>query len=85
MKLSRYLNHLESRNLVKRLNSKQSGYEYEITSFEDYDLLKEGINILDRILEKLKAKHNGKTKEPALSADRLHSSFTTASQITISN
>jgi len=78
MKLSRFLDQLESRNLVKRLNSRQSGFEYEITSFEDYDLLKEGINILDRVLEKLKAKYNGKTKE-------LHTSFTSASQITASN
>jgi DNA primase len=69
MKLSRYLGQLESRNLVKRLNSRQSGYEYEITGFEDYDLLKEGINILDKVLENIRTKYNGKTGE-------LHRRFT---------
>jgi DNA primase len=78
MKLSRLLSQLESRNLIKRVSNRQSGFEYEITSFEDYELLKDGINILDKVLEKLKAKENGKTNE-------LHTSFTSPSQITGSN
>jgi DNA primase catalytic core len=74
MKLSRYLGQLETRNYLKRIsNNRQTGYEYEITSFDDYELLKEGINILDKILEGIKAKNNGKTKV-------LHTPFTGASQ-----
>lgn len=83
MKLARFLGQLEGRNLLKRVSSRQSGYEYEITSFEDYELLKHGVNILDRVLEQLKAKQNGKkpnNNDPALSADRLHTPFTSASQ-----
>lgn len=83
MKLARFLGQLEGRNLLKKVSSRQSGYEYEITSFEDYELLKHGINILDRVLEQLKAKQNGKngkTVDPALSVDRLHTGFTSASQ-----
>lgn len=83
MKLARFLSQLEGRNLLKRVSSRQSGYEYEITSFEDYELLKHGVEILDRVLEKLRVKYdgkNGKTVDPALSADRLHTPFTSASQ-----
>jgi DNA primase catalytic core len=76
MKLTRFLIQLESRNLLKRISSRQSGYEYEITSFEDYELLKHGVNILDRVLEQLKAKNNGKTTKNG----ELHTSFTSASQ-----
>jgi DNA primase len=73
-KLSRYLSQLESRNYLKRLsNNRQTGYEYEITSFDDYELLKHGIDILDRILEQIKAKNNGKS-------EAFHTAFTTFSQ-----
>jgi DNA primase catalytic core len=76
MKLTRFLSQLESRNLLKRVSSRQSGYEYEITSFEDYELLKHGVNILDRVLEQLKAKYDGKNGKTV----ELHTSFTSASQ-----
>ncbi|MBA7553346.1 hypothetical protein ES705_45937 [subsurface metagenome] len=85
MKLSRYLSQLEQRNYIKKISNRQSGFEYEILTFDDYELLKEGINVLDKILENIKAKNNGKSKEPALSADRLHTSFTSASQIEVDN
>ena len=75
MKLSRYLSQLENRNYLKRLsNSRQTGFEYEITTFDDYELLKHGINILDKVLEKIRAKNNGKSKE-------FHTAFTSLSQI----
>jgi len=76
MKLARFLGQLEGRNLLKRVSSRQSGYEYEITSFEDYELLKHGVNILDRVLEQLKVKQNGKKPNN----NDLHTSFTSASQ-----
>lgn len=80
MKLTRLLSQLESRNLIKRISSRQSGFEYEITSFEDYELLKHGVNILDRVLEQLKAKQNGKNKNNSPSGSDLHTSFTSTSQ-----
>jgi DNA primase len=76
MKLARFLGQLEGRSLLKRVSSRQSGYEYEITSFEDYELLKHGVNILDRVLEQLKAKNNGKKSNNS----ELHTPFTGASQ-----
>jgi len=80
MKLARFLGQLEGRNLLKRVSSRQSGYEYEITSFEDYEFLKNGVNILDRVLEQLKVKQNGKNKNNCPSGPDLHTSFTSASQ-----
>jgi len=89
MKLTRFLGQLESRNLIKRVSNRQSGYEYEITSFADYELLKEGINILDKVLEKLRAKENGKSNGKSNgnchSETELHNIFTATSQITVSN
>jgi len=74
MKLSRYLNQLENRNYLKKLsNNRLTGYEYEITSFDDYELLKHGVDILDRILEQIRAKNNGKP-------GAFHTAFTSLSQ-----
>ncbi len=80
MKLSRYLSQLEQRNYIKKISNRQSGYEYEILTFDDYQLLKEGINILDKILDNIKARNNGKSKDNCQSGSDLHSSFTSASQ-----
>ena len=58
-KLSRYLLNLEQRGLIKRINSnRQTGYEYEVISWDDYQTLKNDVDILDRILEKLKSKNS---------------------------
>jgi len=78
MKLSRYLSQLEGRNYIKRISNRQSGYEYEILAFDDYELLKHGIDILDRILDQIKAKNNGRSTG-------LHIGFTSASQIEAGN
>jgi DNA primase catalytic core len=57
-KLSRYLSNLEHRGLIKLVGkNKQTGYEYQIISWNDYDLLKNNVDILDRIIEKLKQKN----------------------------
>jgi DNA primase len=56
-KLSRYLTGLEKRGLIKLISSnRQTGYEYQIISWNDYQLLKNDVDILDRILDKLKQK-----------------------------
>jgi DNA primase catalytic core len=56
-KLSRFLINLEKRGLIKLIgNNRQTGYEYLIISWDDYKLLKDDVDILDQILEKLKQK-----------------------------
>lgn len=74
MKLSRLLMHLEQRGLIKQVgNNRQTGHEYSITVWDDYQLLESHVNILDRVLEKLKSKGNGKT-------EAFHTAFTPLSQ-----
>lgn len=76
MKLSRLLMHLEQRGLIKQVgNNRQTGHEYSITVWDDYQLLESHVNILDRVLEKLKSKRNGQTEAS-------HTPFTPLSQPT---
>ena len=58
-KLSRFLINLEKRGLIKLVsNNRQTGYEYQIISWNDYQLLKNDVDILDQILAKLKNKQS---------------------------
>lgn len=60
MRVNRYLNDLEMRGYVKQTGgNRKTGFEYEITAWNEYELLKSNINILDQTLEKLKVKGNG--------------------------
>lgn len=73
MKLSRYLVQLESRGYIKRTGgSRQHGFEYQVNEWDDYKLLKEGVDILDHKLGHLRSKLNG--KEPL--SQVLHTAFT---------
>jgi thymidylate synthase len=57
MKLTRHLINLEKRGLIKLLGgTRQNGYEYQVISWDDYEQLKSGIDILDSILTQLKEK-----------------------------
>jgi len=57
MKLSRNLVNLEKRGFIKLISAnRQSGYEYQVISWDDYEALKNNVDILDRIIEKLKQK-----------------------------
>lgn len=59
-KLSRHLINLEKRGLIKLVsNNRQTGYEYQIISWDDYELLKNDVDVLDQILERLKKKQQG--------------------------
>ena len=78
MTLTRNLVNLERRGYIKQTgNNKKTGYEYEIAIWDDYEILQDGINILDRIIEKIRTKYNGKTNKKA----QVHTSFTSSSQI----
>jgi DNA primase len=73
MKLSRYLVQLESRGYIKRTGgSRQQGFEYQINEWDDYKLLKEGVDILDHKLEHLRSKLNGQGPLSQV----LHTAFT---------
>jgi len=55
MKMTRHLINLERRGLIKQLScNRQNGYEYQIISWDDYEQLKLGVDILDSILERLR-------------------------------
>ncbi|MBS0635863.1 MAG: toprim domain-containing protein [Verrucomicrobia bacterium] len=73
MKLARYLVQLESRGYIKRTGgNRKQGFEYQVNEWDDYKLLKEGVDILDSKLEQLRQKMNGKSQ--------FHTSFTPHSQ-----
>ena len=55
MQLKRFLDELEGRGFIKCKNrSNKTGNEYEVTTWDDYQMLKNGIDILDKMVEKLK-------------------------------
>ena len=54
MKFSRYINELRNRGYVKQTGGNfKTSYEYQIIVWDDYQILKDGLNIMDEILEKL--------------------------------
>jgi hypothetical protein len=58
MQLKRFLDELEGRGFIKCKNrSNRSGNEYEVSIWDDYQLLKNGVNMLDMLLERLKTKN----------------------------
>jgi hypothetical protein len=73
MKLARYLVQLESRGYMKRTGgNRKQGFEYQVSEWDDYKILKEGIDLLDKKLDHLRQKMNGK--------GQFHTSFTSVSQ-----
>lgn len=60
MRVNRYLRMLETMGYLHMTGgNRKNGYEYQIKAWEEYEMLKKGINILDAHLEKLQAKQNG--------------------------
>jgi DNA primase len=73
MKLARYLVQLESRGYMKRTGgNRKQGFEYQVNEWDDYKILKEGMDLLDKKLDHLRQKMNGK--------GQFHTSFTSVSQ-----
>ena len=57
MKANRYLRELEQRGYLQMIGgNRKTGYEYEISAWDEYDKLKSGIDILDEILKRLREK-----------------------------
>lgn len=64
MTINRYLRELENRGYIQRNGgNRKTGFEYEIKAWDEYKKLKSGIDILDEILEKVKAKYNSLNQE----------------------
>ena len=61
MKANRYLRELEQRGYLQMIGgNRKTGYEYEISAWDEYDKLKSGIDILDEILKGLREKEEKK-------------------------
>lgn len=61
MKANRYLRELEQRGYLQMIGgNRKTGYEYEISAWDEYDKLKSGIDILDEILKGLTEKEEKK-------------------------
>jgi DNA primase len=59
MQLTRHLIQLERRGYIKQVSSnRKTGFEYQVTEWEEYSRLQEGVNIMDTILAKLKPAKN---------------------------
>lgn len=72
MRVNRYLNDLEMRSYLHRTGgNRKTGFEYEISNWQEYEQLKDGINILDKILEEIKAKPNGKHNSKKLETSQV--------------
>ena len=64
MKVNRYLRELEQRGYIKQAGgNRKTGYEYEITAWDEYKKLKSGIDILDDILKQIREKELSITPE----------------------
>lgn len=64
VKVNRYLHELESRWLIKRVGgNRKSGFEYQVHRWEEYSRLTHGVDVLDQVLEDLKA-GRGMKKQP---------------------
>jgi len=54
MKVNRYFADLEGNGLIKRIGgNRKVGYEYQVTDWNDYEQLQEGVSILDSLLKEL--------------------------------
>ncbi len=73
MKANRYLRELDYWGYIKKVGGyRNTGYEYEIIAWDEYQRLQSGIDVLDQTLQKIKdleARKNGK-------ADKVQSGVT---------
>lgn len=64
MTINRYLRELENRGYIQRNGgNRKTGFEYEIKAWDEYEKLKSGIDILDEILKKVRAKELSITRK----------------------
>lgn len=64
MTANRYIRDLENRSYIKRIGgNRKSGYEYEISNYQEYDQLQGGMRLLSDILERIREKEAPRVKE----------------------
>lgn len=64
MTANRYIRDLENRSYIKRVGgNRKSGYEYEISNYQEYDQLQGGMRILSDILQGIREKEASRVKE----------------------
>jgi len=55
MKINRYLRSLEGRGYITVTGgNRKTGYEFKVIAWKEYDVIKNSINYLDELLERLK-------------------------------
>ena len=65
MKVNRYLRDLESRGYIRQIGgNRKTGYEYQIELWEEYQALQDGIDLMDKNLDKIKERVNEKATTP---------------------
>jgi len=63
-KLKRWLDELQSRGYILKIgNNRKTSFEYEILNWTDYEELKQDVDILDKITEKLRKKQLKKSEK----------------------
>jgi DNA primase len=61
MKANRYLRELEQRGYLQMIGgNRKTGYEYEISAWDEYDKLKSAVDLLDEILKRLREREGKK-------------------------
>jgi predicted transcriptional regulator len=64
MKVNRYIADLENRGFIKKTGgNRKSGFEYEISRWDDYENLQAGTDVLNDILNQLRNKNGSITNE----------------------
>lgn len=62
MRANRYLNQLETFGYISRTGgNRKTGFEYEIIAWDEYEILKSNVDVLDNIVQEIRKKYNGKT------------------------
>jgi hypothetical protein len=65
MTQNRYMRELEYRGYIKRTGgNRKSGFEYEVTNWEEYGKLQEGIRVLNQVLERIRS--NSRTEQVSI-------------------
>ncbi len=68
MTVNRYIRDLEYRSYIKRSGgNRKGGFEYEISNWEEYGHLQEGIKVLNQVLDQIRIRSNSQAKTKAVS------------------
>ena len=64
MKANRYLRELDQWGYIKKIGGyRNTGFEYEIAAWDEYERLQSGIDVLDQTLQKIKDQQEKKSTQ----------------------